>query len=274
MLSDNQKGDLPVKRMLTLTLAAAALAFATVSASADSMKITIATEGAYAPFNFVADDGSLQGFDVDIAKALCAKIKAECTIIKQDWDGMIPGLLAKKYDAIVASMSITEERKQKIDFTGKYYNTPAVIVARKDSKIKIGADGHIDPASMKGMKIGVQRATIHENFARANFPGAEIVVYDTADNANLDLMSGRLDARMDDILALQAGILKQEGGADYAIMGKGYVGGLLGEGAGIGVRKEDSKLRDALSQAILDLRADGTYKKINDKYFDFDVYGD
>jgi lysine-arginine-ornithine-binding protein len=259
---------------LTLTLAAAALAFATASASAETMKLTIATEGAYAPFNYVADDGSLQGFDVDIAKALCEKIKAECTIVKQDWDGMIPALLAKKFDAIVASMSITEERKQKIDFTGKYYNTPAVLVARKDSKIKIGTDGHVDPASLKGLKIGVQRATIHENFARANFPGAEIVVYDTADNANLDLMSGRLDARMDDILALQEGILKQEGGGDYAIMGKGWTGGLLGDGAGIGVRKEDSKLRDALSQAILDIRADGTYKKINDKYFNFDVYGD
>jgi lysine-arginine-ornithine-binding protein len=263
-----------VKKILTLTLAAAALAFASASASADSMKITIATEGAYAPFNFVADDGSLQGFDVDIAKALCEKLEAECTIVKQDWDGMIPGLLAKKFDAIVASMSITEERKQKIDFTGKYYNTPAVIVARKDAPIKIGADGHIDPASMKGMRIGVQRATIHENFARANFPGAEVVVYDTADNANLDLMSGRIDARMDDILALQSGILKQDGGADYAIIGKGWTGGILGDGAGIGVRKEDTKLRDALSQAILDIRANGTYKKINDKYFDFDVYGD
>jgi lysine-arginine-ornithine-binding protein len=263
-----------VKKILTLTLAAAALAFASASASADSMKITIATEGAYAPFNFVADDGSLQGFDVDIAKAACEKLKADCTIVKQDWDGMIPALLAKKFDAIAASMSITEERKQKIDFSDKYYNTPAVIVARKDAPIKIGADGHIDPASMKGMKIGVQRATIHENFARANFPEAEVVVYDTADNANLDLMNGRIDARMDDILALESGVLKQDGGADYQIFGKGWTGGILGDGAGIGVRKEDTKLRDALSQAILDIRADGTYKKINDKYFNFDVYGE
>jgi len=240
----------------------------------DWKTVTITLEGAYAPWNLTNADGTLGGFEPELAKSLCDQMKIECKLVASDWDGMIPGLMAKKYDAIVASMSITAERKQKIDFTGKYYNTPAVIVARKDSKIKIGADGHIDPASMKGLKIGAQRATIHENFARANFPGAEVVVYDTADNANLDLMSGRLDARIDDILALEAGILKQDGGADYQIFGKGWTGGILGDGAGIGVRKEDTRLRDTLSQAILDIRADGTYKKINDKYFNFDVYGD
>ncbi|MET1028687.1 MAG: transporter substrate-binding domain-containing protein, partial [Dongiaceae bacterium] len=117
-------------KKLTILMSIAALALSTSIANA-AEKIRIATEGAYAPFNFVADDGSLQGFDVDIAKAVCEKMKADCVIVKQDWDGMIPGLLAKKFDAIFASMSITAERKQKINFSEKYYNTPAVIVARK-----------------------------------------------------------------------------------------------------------------------------------------------
>ena len=236
-------------------------------------KITIATEGAYKPFNFVADDGSLQGFDVDIAKALCAKMQADCVIVKQDWDGMIPGLLAKKFDAVVASMAITDERKQKIDFSRKYYNTPAVIVARKDMQMETEANGNPTPAALKGLKIGLQRSTVYENYARAHFPGAEIVVYDSADNANLDLFNGRLDARLDDILALKDGVLTADGGADYKIFGQGYVGDELGEGIGVGLRKEDTRLRDAFSKAIEEIRADGTYKKINDKYFDFDVYG-
>jgi polar amino acid transport system substrate-binding protein len=234
--------------------------------------IKVATEGAYPPFNFVDANGALQGFDVDIANALCAKMQVTCEIVKQNWDGMIPGLQANKYDAIIASMSITPERKEKINFTGKYYNTPAVIVARSDAPITLGADGNPVPDSLKGLKIGVQRATIHENFARANFPGAEIVVYDTADNANLDLTGGRLDARMDDILVLQDQVVKPNGDK-YKIFGKGWTGGILGEGAGIGVRKEDEQLRTALDEAIKAIRADGTYKTINNKYFNFDVYG-
>lgn len=234
--------------------------------------IKVATEGAYPPFNFVDANGALQGFDVDITNALCAKMQVTCEIVKQDWDGMIPGLQAKKYDVIIASMSITEERKQKINFTGKYYNTPAVIVAKSDAAIALGADGNPTPDSLKGLKIGVQRATIHENFARANFPGAEIIVYDTADNANLDLTGGRLDVRMDDILVLEDQVIKPNGDK-YKIFGKGWTGGILGDGAGIGLRKEDEQLRTALDEAIKAIRSDGTYKTINDKYFNFDVYG-
>jgi lysine-arginine-ornithine-binding protein len=234
--------------------------------------IKVATEGAYPPFNFVDANGALQGFDVDIANALCAKMQVTCEIVKQDWDGMIPGLLAKKYDVIIASMSITPERKEKIGFTGKYYNTPAVLVAPANTPITLGADGNPDPASLKGLKIGVQRATIHENFARDRFKESEIKVYDTADNANLDLTGGRLDARMDDILVLQDQVVKPNGDK-YKIMGKGWSGGMLGDGAGIGLRKEDQQMLTAFDEAIKTIRADGTYKTINDKYFNFDVYG-
>lgn len=260
-----------MKRHVLMAACAALLMGASTAGAAQ--KIVIATEGAYAPFNFVAADGSLQGFDVDIAKALCAKMQAECEIVQQDWDGMIPALQAKKFDAIVASMAITEERKQKIAFTDKYYNTPVVFAARKGSGVALAADGNPDPASLKGLKLGVQRSTIFEGYARAHFKDTEIVVYDTGDNANLDLMNGRLDLRFDDILALRAGVLEAEGGDEYEIVGKGFTDGELAAGIGIGIRKEDTALIEAFNAAIKAIREDGTYKSINDRYFDFDAYG-
>src|SRR5262249_24648670 len=231
------------------------------------------TGGASPPFNYVDATGALAGFDVDIANALCAKMQAKCEIVKQDWDGMIPGLLARKFDAIIASMSITAPRKQKIDFSDPYYDTPAVIVARAKARIKLGADSNPDPDSLTRLKIGVQRAPTHENFGRAHFPGARILVYDTADNANLGLISGRIDVRLDDILVLQNQVVKANGGK-FKIFGKGYVGGELGQGAGIGVRKEDGWLRVAFNSALASMFSDGTYWRIQEKYFPHGEFGD
>jgi arginine/ornithine transport system substrate-binding protein len=257
-----------VRKIATLILAVAGLALAAGSAAAD-MTVRIATEGAFPPFNFVDKDGKLQGFDVDIANALCEHMKAHCTIVAQDWDGIIPGLLAKKYDAIIASMSITDERRKKVLFTDKYYKTPARFVAKK------GAGIEITPAGLKGKRVGVQRATIHENFVRAEFPDAEVVVYDTTDNANADLAAGRLDLRADNGVALELGFLKTDAGRDFEFVGPAFFdpSSILGYGAGIAVRKEDTALCDAFNKALKEMLADGTYKKINDKYFTFDVYG-
>ncbi|MDF2766270.1 MAG: transporter substrate-binding protein [Rhodospirillales bacterium] len=260
-----------MKKLTTLILGAVALALAASPASAElKKKYRVATEGAYAPFNWVDPDGSLKGFDVDIAKELCARIKVECEIVAQDWDGIIPGLLAKKYDMIVASMSITEERKKKVDFTNKYYNTPAKFVAKKGAGI--------DPEnkeSMKGKTIGVQVSTIHERFAQKNWGDvAEIKSYDTQENANLDLANGRLDLVMADSTALDEGFLKTDLGKDFEFVGPGYNDPEIhGEGAGIAVRKGEEELRDALNNAIKEIRADGTYEKIQSKYFTYDIYG-
>jgi arginine/ornithine transport system substrate-binding protein len=231
--------------------------------------VKIATEGAYPPFNFVDQGGKLQGFDVDIANALCEKMQAKCEVVAQAWDGIIPGLLEKKYDAIVASMSITEERKQKVDFTGKYYKTPAKFVTKKGAGIDVSKEG------LKGKTIGVQVSTIHENFVRDNFGDvATIKTYDTQENANLDLAAGRLDAILADSVALSEGFLKTDAGKDFEFVGPDFTDKKwFGEGAGIAVRKEDPQLRDALDAAIDAIRQDGTYKKLNDKYFTFDVYG-
>ncbi|MEX0815721.1 MAG: ABC transporter substrate-binding protein [Dongiaceae bacterium] len=257
-----------MKKLSSLVMAAAALAFAAGTASAEMKKVRIGTEGAYPPFNSIDPDGKLVGFDIDIANALCAAAKFECEFVVQDWDGMIPGLLAKKYDAVVASMSITEERKQKVDFTGKYYNTPAKFVAKKGAGFDISAEG------LAGKKVAVQRATIHENFLRDNFPKVDLKVYATQDEANADLVAGRVDLGMADSVALLEGFLKTPEGAGFELVGPGYSDPKWhGDGAGIAIRKGEDDLREALNKAIDQIRADGTYAKINAKYFDFDVFG-
>ncbi|SLN39409.1 ABC transporter substrate-binding protein [Oceanibacterium hippocampi] len=264
--------------MRKLSLAVAAVAaigvLATSALAADMQKVRIGTEGAYPPFNYIDSDGKLVGFDIDIAKALCVAAKFDCEFVVQDWDGIIPGLIAKKYDAIIASMSITEERKEKVDFTGKYYSTPAKFVGAKSMKVDIPEGTDAGNKALAGKAIGVQRATIHENFLRDNFPDADIKVYATQDEANLDLANGRLDLVMADSMALKEGLLNTEDGKDFEFKGPDYNEPKWhGLGAGIAIRKGEDALRESLDKAIATIRADGTYQKINDKYFDFDVYG-
>lgn len=256
-----------ITRRFTLALSAAVLAFGVGSAAAAD-KLIIGTEGAYPPFNNVTADGKVEGFDVDIANALCAEMKVECTIVTQDWDGIIPALEAKKFDAIIASMSITEERKKKVDFTHKYYNTPPAIAVAKDSTI---AD--ISPAALAGKTIGAQGSTIHQNYAEATYKDSTVKSYPTAEEYKLDLANGRIDAATDDIMVLK-GWLASPDGACCKILGTITPDPKIhGEGAGIAVRKGDTELRDKLNAAIDAIRANGKYKEIQDKYFDFDVYG-
>jgi arginine/ornithine transport system substrate-binding protein len=256
-------------KLATVAIATAAIVGLATSASAgDKRHVKIGTEGAYPPFNAIDSNGQLVGFDIDIAKALCDAANFECEFVVQDWDGIIPGLIAKKYDAIVASMSITDQRKEVVDFTEKYYQTPARFVAAK------GAGFDISPDGLAGKVVGVQRATTHERFLRAKFPKAEVRTYATQDEANADLVSGRVDLVMADSVALLDGFLKTDPGKDFEFVGPGYNDPKIhGEGTGIAIRKGEDDLRQAFNAAIDKIRADGTYKKINAKYFDFDVYG-
>jgi lysine-arginine-ornithine-binding protein len=256
-------------KKLSLWLAAAAVALIAGGASAAEMqKVKIGTEGAYPPFNSIDAEGKLVGFDIDIANALCEAANFECEFVVQDWDGIIPGLIAKKYDAIVASMSITDKRREVVDFTEKYYNTPAKFVAAK------GADFDISPEGLAGKAVGVQRATIHEDFLRGEFPEVEVRAYATQDEANADLVSGRLDLVMADSVALLEGFLETEPGQDFEFVGPDYSDPKYhGEGAGIAIRKGEDDLRALFNEAIDQIRADGTYQAINEKYFEFDVYG-
>lgn len=253
-----------------VTALAAGVALGAAQADAkDWKKVRIGVEGAYPPFSEVTADGKLVGFDIDIANALCAEMKVECELITQDWDGIIPALQARKYDAIIASMSITPERKEKVDFTNKYYNTPAKFVRKKGSGIEITKE------SMQGKVVGVQRATIHDNFVTEVYGDAvEVKRYGTQDEAYLDMVAGRVDLLLADSVAMLGGFLETEAGADYEFVGPDFSDPkYFGEGAGIAVRKGEEDLVKMLNTAIEAIRANGTYKSIQDKYFDFDVYG-
>ena len=248
----------------------AALALGAVQADAKEWKkVRIGVEGAYPPFSSVTADGKLVGFDIDIANALCDQMKVECDLVTQDWDGIIPALLARKYDAIIASMSITEERKQKVDFTNKYYQTPAKFIRKKGSGIEITKE------SLKGKAVGVQRATIHDNFVTEVYgKDVEVKRYGTQDEAYLDLAAGRVDLLLADSVALDDGFLKTAGGKDYEFVGPDFTDPkYFGEGAGIAIRKNEAELQEMLNAAIDAIRANGTYKSIQDKYFNFNVYG-
>lgn len=258
-------------RMVRLA-AAAALVLATAAGGVqakDWSKVRIGTEGAYPPFNNLTSDGQLVGFDIDIAKALCEEMKVECEFITQDWDGIIPALQAGKFDAIIASMSITDERKQMVDFTNKYYNTPPAIAVPKDSPIAGTAD-----ADLKGKVIGAQSATTHSNYAEEKLASAQIKLYPTADEYKLDVANGRIDAVIDDVVVLSDWLATADG-ACCKLLGTLKPDPVInGEGAGIAIRKEDQDLKEMFNTAIAAIRASGKYKEINDAYFAFDVYGD
>lgn len=246
-------------------LAAAALCAMTTPAFA----LNICVEGAYPPFSETAADGSIVGFDIDIANALCEQIGEDCTLLKTDWDGIIPALLERKCDAIVASMSSTEERKQVIDFTGKYYQVPNEFVGR--------ADAGIDPAAPDGLAgkvVGAQRGTIHQAYMEKHYPSVQLTLYGTQDEAILDLTSGRIDLIVGDAIQLEEGFVKTPQGEGYARAGEQFFDPEVhGEGAAIGVRQGDTELRDRLSAAILAIRESGKYDEVQKKYFDIDIYG-
>lgn len=252
-------------KTILLLATTALLAFAPAASAQEGREIRIATEGAYPPFNVAQPDGSITGFDVDIANALCAAMKAKCTIVAQDWDGMIPALQANKFDAIIASMSITEERQKQIDFTDKYYTTPLAVVVPKESDL-----AGVTPADMKGRAVGAQASTTQGNYADEVYAkaGADVKLYPTQDEATADLQNGRIDALISDKFVVTDWLAAE--GKDCCRM-LGDVPGTETD-AGIGLRKGDEALRTAFNKAIADIRADGTYKTIVAKYFPFDIY--
>ncbi|MGH1353386.1 MAG: transporter substrate-binding domain-containing protein [Methyloligellaceae bacterium] len=246
---------------LMFTVIGFLIAALTTTAFADMpKKIKIATEGAYPPFNFKSADGKLGGFDVEIASALCAQMKIECEIVAQDWDGIIPGLVKKKYDAIIASMSITDERKKSVDFTGRYYSNHLRILAKKGSGIKGAGD-------LDGKAVGAQRSTVASKWLEDNLAKkVKVKLYDTQTAAYSDLEAGRLTAIVSDVYPAYDWLQKQK---DYEFVGEKIE---INDLIGIAVRKGSDELKAAFDTAIKALRESGEYKKINDKYFPFDIY--
>ena len=257
-------------KKLLLVLALGSLCTLTFAQGKD---LKVAIDPTYEPFTFKTADGKPTGFDVDIASALCEQIKRKCVFVEQVWDSMIPGLMAKKYDVIISSMSITEDRLKQIDFTDKYYNTPSRVVMKKDVK-------YTGPASIKGKKVGVLKASTQEKYALGELKtaGVEVVSYEAQDQVYLDIKSGRLDGTVADFMEVTGGFLSKPEGANYTLVGADLKDPkYFGYGAGIALRKGEDKLKGELNEAIKAIRASGTYKTLNDKYFakyNIDVYGE
>ncbi|MEO8242569.1 MAG: transporter substrate-binding domain-containing protein [bacterium] len=253
-------------KKLLLTLAAAA-AFST-AAMADPIKVGVAAEP-YPPFTSPDAGGNWVGWEIDFMHAICDQAKLDCVVTPTAWDGIIPALTAGQIDVIMSSMSITDERKKTIDFSDKYYNTPARVVAAKGSGIKPTPEG------LTGKILGVQVSTTHEAYSQKYFApvAAEIKTYQTQDEANQDLAAGRIDAIMADSIAMDAFLASDMGQA--CCESEGDVAddpSILGMGVGFGLRKGDPLLA-TLNDAIKAIRADGTYDKITAKYFSSSIYG-
>ncbi|KIN67281.1 Arginine-binding periplasmic protein 1 [Sulfitobacter donghicola DSW-25 = KCTC 12864 = JCM 14565] len=238
----------------------ASLAIMAMASAAQAEDVVrIATEGAYPPFNNVTADGELVGFDVDIAKALCAEMARKCEVVAQDWDGIIPGLVNNKYDAIVASMSITEERLKAIDFTDPYYSNYLSVVTKDGSTVSLDTLGDV--------AIGAQRSTVGAQWAEDEFGSrADIRLYDTNPAAFSDLAAGRIEAVVIDFLPA-AEFVKTNDGFGLAVDKID-----INDKIGIGTRQGDDDLTAAFNAALETIRANGTYEAISVEYFGTDIY--
>ena len=252
---------------------AAALGLMTASAGvwANQWKeIRFGVDASYAPFEAKGPDGKLVGFDIDLGNEICKRLKAKCVWVENDFDGMIPALKAKKFDGILSSMSVTDARLKQINFSTKLFNTPTRMVAKAGTGLQPTA------ASLKGKRVGVEQGTIQEAYAKKHWApaGVEVVPYQNQNQVLSDLQAGRIDASLQDAVQADVGFLQKPEGKGFAFAGKDLVDPqTLGTGAAIGLRKEDTALKAALDKAIAGMLKDGTYKKIEAKYFSFDVYG-
>ena len=261
----------------------AALAILSTSAQAGSIKI--GTEGAYPPWNAKDESGKLIGFEIELANFLCIYMKADCTLVEQDWDGMIPGLIMRKFDAIMAGMSITSKRQKTINFSQGYASDGASLAVMKGSSLE-GLDttpinlSNTDSATKKVLKtltealagktVGVQTATIHQDFLESGLVGkVNIRTYKTQDEVNLDLVAGRIDAGLADILAITD--FAEKSGKPVVLTGPVYSGGPFGGGVGVGIRKEDTQLLKDFNKAIDTARKNGKISELAIKWFGFDA---
>tara|TARA_B100000579_G_scaffold422872_1_gene425354 strand:+ start:161 stop:949 length:789 start_codon:yes stop_codon:yes gene_type:complete len=256
---------------------------------ANSKTIRIGTEGAYPPWNNLNSAGELEGAEIEFGNEACKRMGATCEWVTQDWDGIIPALLQGKYDIIVAGMSITEERKEKVNFTTGYMTDGARFAVLKDSgladlsiagmaKVNLNNAGGKEQAAigqliaaMDGMTVCVQSSTIHQNFLEQHMSGAvDVKLYQAVDDHNLDLAAGRCDAILADVGSI-IDFMESDGGVDVAFTGPTFSGGVFGDGVGGAVRKEDTDILEMWNKAIAEMSADGTTAEITKKWFGRDI---
>ena len=275
-----------MKKINFLLAILVSLSLSTLAFAGDWSKIRIGTEGAYPPWNNMNAAGELEGAEIDLAIDLCKRMNAECEFVAQDWDGIIPALQNGKYDAIMAGMSITEERMEKIDFSIGYMTEPASLSALSNSALgTLNAPGKLNlddmdsetkgllatlQSALSGASVGVQTATIHENFLNEYMPDVTIKVYDTQQNMELDLAAGRIDAALCDKAAMET-FADTPAGSGVTLIGPDLFGGSFGAGVGAGIRKSDSDLTAMFNKAIADATADGTVSRISMEWFGKDL---
>ena len=260
-----------------------------VASIANSQTIRIGTEGAYPPWNNLNSAGELEGAEIDFGNEACKRMGVTCEWVTQDWDGIIPALLQGKYDIIIAGMSITEERKEKVNFTTGYMTDGARFAVLKNSglanlniagmaKVNLNNAGGKEQAAigqliaaMDGKTVCVQSSTIHQNFLEKHMSGAvDVKLYQAVDDHNLDLAAGRCDAVLADVGSI-IDFMESDGGVDVAFTGPTFSGGVFGDGVGGAVRKEDTDILDMWNAAIAEMSKDGTTAEITKEWFGRDI---
>jgi polar amino acid transport system substrate-binding protein/arginine/ornithine transport system substrate-binding protein len=260
------------RRLALAALATAASAVLTTALPAaaqapDWKKVRVGVEGNYPPFSRLGPDGKLSGFDIDIALAVCQRMGAECTLVQQEWDGMMPALRARKFDMIVASMTITEERKKAADFSDPYYDVPSRWVA------KAGAFKDHSPAALAGKRIIVLRNSPRAKHVADLYKASEVLLVNKETDVYLELAAGRGDIGFGSSVVSAEAFLKRPEGKGFEQVGPTVRLDGGGGGVGIAFRKGDDALREKVNAALKAIKADGTYKRLADQYFDFDVSG-
>ncbi|MYL27868.1 MULTISPECIES: transporter substrate-binding domain-containing protein [Halomonadaceae] len=244
-----------------LIAAGCILAMVTGLAQAQERPLRIAFDVPYEPFEYRTPDGELTGFEVELAEAMCEEMNRECDFVVQAWDGMIPGLMARKYDAIMSSMSITEQRAKRVLFSDPYYRTPGGWFGKKDTNVDVS-----DRSAMEGMVVGVQRGTTMDNYVTENLGGiVEVKRYTTADDMALDLESDRLDLVFVDYPVGEEYFLTRD---NFKEIGEPVK---LGKGVAVAMRKRDKALAKEINKALETLKNDGTYDAIMNRYFDYSI---
>jgi len=260
-----------------------------VASIANSQTIRIGTEGAYPPWNNLNSAGELEGAEIDFGNEACERMGVTCEWVTQDWDGIIPALLQGKYDIIIAGMSITEERKEKVNFTTGYMTDGARFAVLKNSglanlniagmaKVNLNNAGGKEQAAigqliaaMDGKTVCVQSSTIHQNFLEKHMSGAvDVKLYQAVDDHNLDLAAGRCDAVLADVGSI-IDFMESDGGVDVAFTGPTFSGGVFGDGVGGAVRKEDTEILEMWNAAIAEMSKDGTTAEITKEWFGRDI---
>ena len=275
-----------MKKFLLIVLSLGVLGLSSI---ANSQTIRIGTEGAYPPWNNINSAGDLEGAEIEFGNEACKRMGVTCEWVTQDWDGIIPALLQGKYDIIIAGMSITEERKEKVNFTTGYMTDGARFAVLKDSgladltiagmaKVNLNNAGGKEQAAigqliaaMDGKTVCVQSSTIHQNFLEKHMSGAvDVKLYQAVDDHNLDLAAGRCDAVLADVGSI-IDFMESDGGVDVAFTGPTFSGGVFGDGVGGAVRKEDTDILEMWNSAITEMSKDGTTAEITKRWFGRDI---